>query len=145
MAANPQYLVNQNIEQPKARIVPPLDRPQAVALQEKIHRIKVHVRTRASRPSKLLLGTINHAKFRVIKAIPINVESRGKTVIASWREVDEFGTGRSTSLACDDLGRTIAELYVSLKADEPRLGPDLANVWNVLRKYVVMRAPHESA
>lgn len=144
MAALPQYLVNQNLEQPKPKFVPPPNRPQAVALTQGIQRIKVHIRPQERRPKHLLLGTINHGDFRVVKPIPVDLDVRGKTVVASWRQVDEFGTGKSSSLACDDLGHTIAELYLSLKADEPRLGPDLARVWTLLKQHIVRR-PHESS
>lgn len=144
MATLSQYLVNQNLEQPRPKFVPPPSKTQAVALYQGVHRIRVIVNGRQRRPKHLLLGTINHCDFRVVKAIPVHLEVRGKTVIASWRQVDEFGTGKSTSLACDDLGHTVAELYVSLERDEPRLGPDLANVWGVLKQHIVRR-PHESS
>ncbi len=92
----------------------------------------------------MLLGTINHCEFRVVKPIPVRLDKRGDTIIASWRQVDEFGTGKSSSLACDDLGHTLAELYASLEADEAHLGPDLARVWDVLKEHVVRRT-HEGA
>src|SRR5882762_3183899 len=120
MAAMPQ-LVNQNFEQAKPKFVPPPNSPQAVVFHEEIKRVRVQIRPREHRARHLLLGTINHCDFRVIKPIPVHLDVRGNTVIASWRKIDEFGTGTSSSRACDDLGHTIAELYVSLKADEPRL------------------------
>jgi hypothetical protein len=140
MAAMQQYLVNQNLEQPKPKFVPPPKSPQAVVLHKEIQRIKVQIRAGERRPKHILLGTINHCDFRVIKPIPLHLDVRGDTVIASWRQIDEFGTGTSTSRACDDLGHTIAELYLSLKADEPRLGPDLAKVWAVLKEHVMRRS-----
>ena len=139
MAAIPQYLVNQSLEQPKPKFVPPPNSPQAVVLEREINRVRVQIRPREHRASHLLLGTINHCDFRVIKPIPVHLDVRGNTVIASWRKIDEFGTGTSSSRACDDLGHTIAELYLSLKADEPRLGPDLAKVWAVLKEHVMRR------
>jgi hypothetical protein len=139
MAAMPQYLVSESLDQPKPKFVPKPSAPQGVAIHEKARRITVYLRPKERRPKQILLGTINHCDFRVVKPIPVRVDVRGETVIASWREVDEFGTGKSTSLACDDLGHTVAELYNSLKADESRLGPDLARVWAVLRAYVVSR------
>jgi hypothetical protein len=139
MAALPQYLDNYALEQPGPKFVPPPNAPQAVALQEAIQRVKVRIRPTERRRTHILLGTINHADFRVIKAIPVHLDMRGATVIASWRQVDEFGTGKSSSQACDDLGHTIAELYVSLKADASRLGPDLAKVWGILREHVVLK------
>jgi hypothetical protein len=143
MAAATWKLVNQTIEQPEPRIVPRPNALQAVALQDKVQRIKVQLRGRETRPKNILLGTVNHGDFRVVKAIPVNLDVRGTTVIAQWREIDEFGTGKSSSLACDDLGHTIAELYASLKAELPRLGPDLERVWRVLTEHVVERRPHE--
>jgi hypothetical protein len=144
MAAAAPYLVNQTLEQPEPKFVPARNTSQAVALGEGVRRIRINLRGREGRPKHILLGTINRCEFRVVKPIPVRVEARGRTVIASWRQVDEFGTGKSTSLACDDLGHTIAELYVSLEREEARLGPDLAKVWGVLKQYVVKR-PHESA
>ncbi|SRR6266568_1601693 len=141
MAAMPQYLVNQNLEQAKPKFVPPPNSPQAVVLhREIIKRVRIQIRPREHRPKHLLLGTINHCEFRVIKPIPVHLDVRGNTVIASWRQIDEFGMGNSSSLACDDLGHTIAELYLSLGADAPRLGPDLAKVWAVLKQHVMRRS-----
>ncbi len=144
MAAAPDYLVSQNIEQPRPKIVPPPNAPQAVALHQQVQRIRISIRPHESRPKRRLLGTINHGDFRVVKPIPVQLDTRGETVVASWRQVDEFGTGKSSSLACDDLGHTIAELYASLQADEPRLGPDLVRVFGVLKEHIVRRH-HEGA
>src|ERR1700733_4488719 len=127
MVAMPQYLVNKNLGQPGPQLVPPPKTTQAVATPTGVartQRIRVNFRAKEGRSKRILLGTINHCEFRVIKAIPVCLEVRLGTVVASWRQIDEFGTGKSMSLACDDLGHTIAELYTSLKADEARLGPD---------------------
>jgi hypothetical protein len=140
MAAMQQYLENLYLEQPKPKFIPSPNSPQAVVFHEKnLQRIRVQLRAREGRPKHILLGTINHCDFRVVKPIPVHLDVRGNTVIASWRKIDEFGTGASSSLACDDLGHTIAELYLSLKADEPRLGPDLARVWGELKEHVMQR------
>jgi hypothetical protein len=66
----------------------------------------------------------------------VQIGSDCETVTAIWREADEFGTGDSVFDACEDLGRTVAELYRSLEADELRLGPDLQRVWHLLKEYV---------
>jgi hypothetical protein len=110
--------------------------PQPAILEGQARRVRVQIRPGGGRPSHILLGTINHADFRVVKPIPLHIEVRGKQVNAVWRQIDEFGTGKTTSTACDDLGHTVAELYSSLKADEGRLGPDLARVWGILQEHV---------
>jgi hypothetical protein len=139
MAALSSYLVNQNLEPSRPKIVPKPKTSQGVGLLwEGVQGIKIRIGPEA-RPKRILLGTINDCHFRVIKAIPVHLEVRGGTVIASWRAIDEFGTGRSSSLACDDLGRTVSELYRTLKAEESRLGPDLARVWDILRRHIASR------
>jgi len=136
-----QYLV---LDQPKPEVVPspgkPAIRSQPVVLQKVLQRISVEFRKPEPRPTEILLGTINRCEFRVIKAIPVHLDARGDTVVASWQQVDEFGMGNSTSVACDDLGHTIAELYESLEADESQLGPDLAGVWRVLKEHIARRS-----
>src|SRR6266699_42937 len=101
MSAMPHYLVNQSREQPRPKFVPPPNAPQAVALHREIRRIRVRIRPSERRPKHILLGTLNHCDLRVIKPIPVHLDVRGDTVIASWRHIDEFGTGTSTSRACD--------------------------------------------
>jgi hypothetical protein len=113
---------------------------QPVLLQRTLQRMTVEFLKPESRPTNMLLGTINHCEYRVLRPIPVHLGAEGNGAIASWQEVDEFGTGRTISLACDDLGRTIAELYESLEADQANLGPDLARVWSVLKEYVARRS-----
>lgn len=93
----------------------------------------------ARRPPQILLGTLSDLGFRVTKAIEVQVRTDAATVVASWPAIAEFGTGSSTSEACEDLGRTVAELYRSLDADRDRLGPDLARVRALLQGYLVPR------
>jgi hypothetical protein len=93
----------------------------------------------APRPTKILLGTLNDFGFRVAKAIPVQLDFREACVIASWQDIDEFGSGNSISSACQDLGHTLSELYRSLETDQARLGPDLQHVWAVLQEYLVRR------
>src|SRR5271167_2881028 len=138
MAAMSQFLGT--VDQPRPKLVPPSNSTQAVVVDEAPERIRVRIRPAEGRPKHVLLGTINHCDFRVIKAIPLHLDVRGDTVIASWRQIDEFGTGPSMSRACDDLGHTVAELYRNLQAEESRLGPDLARVWGVLNEHVIPRS-----
>jgi|SRR5579863_1427843 len=92
-----------------------------------------------SRPDRILLGTLSDFGFRVVKPIEVLLETREDAVIASWQEVEEFGTGLSVSSATTELGRTIAELYRTLQSDSGNLGPDLQRVWHLLQEFVVPR------
>jgi hypothetical protein len=87
----------------------------------------------------LLLGTVNDRRFRVLKPIPLEIERQESLVVASWPEIEEFGSGDSLSNAIDDFTKTLVELYQSLTADQSRLGPDLDRVFTVLREYLVYR------
>lgn len=100
--------------------------------------LDTHARA-ATRPAQVLLGTLYDFSFRVVKPIPVRLETNDAFVVASWQDVDEFGTGTSMSSACEELGHTLVELYRSLEADEARLGPDLRRVWAVLKEYLVRR------
>lgn len=130
------------LDQPGPEIVPApgeiMIRPQPVQPLRNTMVVRLAVKPE-SRPTRLLLGTVNDRGFRVIKAVPVDLEFRGDMVVASWSQIEEFGTGKSTSLACEDLGRTIAELYGSLEADQSHLGLDLADVWRTLQEYVARR------
>jgi len=92
-----------------------------------------------ARPDRLLLGTLSDLGFRVIKPIEVQIEGHEGGVVASWPQIEEFGTGVSVSYAVEDLGRTVAELYRTLHLDQGRLGPDLQDVWEKLQEFVVPR------
>jgi hypothetical protein len=91
------------------------------------------------RPERILLGTLGDLGFRVVKPIAVQLETREDGIVASWPEVDEFGTGTSVSSSAEDLGRTVAELYRTLENDRGKLGPDLQRIWAKLQEYVVPR------
>ena len=140
MAAIPWTLQNAILEQPGPKLVPPPKSPQAtVSQQQATQRVKVELPRREGRPKQTLLGTVNHADFRVVKPIRVHVDVRGKMVIAEWRDISEFGTGNFMTQACDDLGHTIVELYEALEKDQSRLGPDLARVWTIVKEHVARR------
>jgi hypothetical protein len=91
------------------------------------------------RPAEILLGTLSDLRFRVIKPIPVSLEAPEGGVIAYWLEIDEFGTGTSTSSSAEELGHTVAELYRSLCSEQDKLGPDLQQVWAKLQEYIAPR------
>ncbi len=115
-------------------------RTQHMVLPTAVFHIKLIGPTQEQpRPTSVLVGSLNDRSFRVAKAIPVNIEDSSGAVIASWSEIDEFGTGASMTSAIADLGRTVAELYRSLDDDKDRLGPDLERVWHLLQQYLVPR------
>jgi hypothetical protein len=142
MSTMPQYISSST--QPLPEVVGSRERlevrGQPVVLQRVVQKISVEFRTPEPRPKEMLLGTINRCEFRVMKPIQVHLTTDQDGVIASWEAVDEFGTGKSTSLALDDLGRTLAELYESLEAEKSQLSPYLAKVWETVQQHLARRS-----
>jgi len=98
------------------------------------------------RPSRLLFGAVRDPELRVARAIPLEVSVEESTVVVSWVEIDEFGSGANLSEALDDFSQAFLELYHRLHEGGVQLGPDLNNVKETLGKYVQRRTrTHESA
>jgi hypothetical protein len=87
-------------------------------------------------PSSFLLGTLRHRRFRVTKAIPVEVTRDGETLVFCAVPIEEYGYGANFAEAVEDLQRTIVELFTGLQRDEARLGPDLRRVHARLRAFV---------
>ena len=90
-------------------------------------------------PSRIQFGMLRNRRLRMQKAIPVEIERKGKTVVAKWAEIDEFGYGKNISEALEDFGRTIEELYLSLSESQAQLGSDLLGVWQVLSRHIEIR------
>jgi hypothetical protein len=61
------------------------------------------------------------------------------SVILTWSEIDEFGSGCSTTAAMEDFGQSLRELYHHLNAKDVTLGADLERVKRVLDSYIEPR------
>ena len=107
--------------------------------ESKVPQVAVRKSRPRQRPNQILLATLSTSGFRMLQAIPAQLRYDATGVTASWEEIDEFGTGSSMSAACEDLGRTVAELYRSLREEQGNLGPDLQQVWSKLQDYLAPR------
>src|SRR5262249_30873382 len=90
--------------------------------------------------NKILLGLVRDPHIRVIQPIPVEIQHDGKTVIASWKEPDEYGYGRDRSEALEDFGRSVSQLFTTLSRDEQILGSEMQRVLDVLRRYLQFRS-----
>lgn len=95
-----------------------------------------------ARPPSVLIGRLPDARLRIVKAIPVRVESQQADVVVASDELDEFGEGDHLTAALDDFGRALSSLYWSLKADQQRLGADLYQTWRRLQTHLVEHGPH---
>jgi hypothetical protein len=87
-------------------------------------------------PSAFLLGTLRHRRFRVTTGIPVEVARDGDTLVLCAVPIEEYGYGANFAEAVEDLQRTIVELFLGLRRDETRLGPDLRRIYANVREYV---------
>ena len=93
----------------------------------------------SGRPTTILFGALCDPRFRIKRAIALEISSEGGAVIAHSPDVDEFGYGPSLSAALDDFGRTLLELYVSLEENQSRLADDLVRIRTKLDEYLERR------
>ena len=87
-------------------------------------------------PTSFSLGTLRDARLRVAKPIQIEQLFEDGHVVMDVPELNEFGFGTNVTEAMLDLQATIVELYFALEAEQERLGPDLASVWQILSEKV---------
>ena len=93
----------------------------------------------SARPERIRLGVLKDPRYRLRKAIPLEVSLEESEVVLTWSEVDEFGHGETTGAALDDFGETLRELYAKLHTPEVQLGADLQKVRRVLDDYTEPR------
>ncbi|SRR5882724_5745617 len=87
------------------------------------------------------LGTLNDPRVQVIRAIRVEFNREQESVIASWKEAEEYGQGRDRSVALGDFTRTVVQLFVSLSRDEQALGEEMRTVLAILRRHMRFRIP----
>ncbi len=92
------------------------------------------------RPPRVLFAALGDPKLQVVRAVPLDVNVEEGTVVVSWADVEEFGTGDTMSAAIDDFAHALRELYHGLHAKDARLGDDLLRVKRVLGEYIEPRA-----
>jgi len=113
-----------------------LSRPYEISKDSSLSVQRIEVYGSTEKPSRLNLGTLFDSRFRVFAPIPVEFERTEQNVAAVWPEIDEFGYAESASAACVELGKSIAQLYLTLEAELSNLGPDLNRVWSILNQHV---------
>lgn len=88
-------------------------------------------------PTRVHIGSLRDGRLRVRAPIVADCRTEEKNIVLEAVELNEFGFGESIPAAIEDLQRTIAELYFTLEQEQERLGPDLQDLWSVLRQKVV--------
>ena len=94
------------------------------------------VKEALSMPERFALGSLRDGRLRVAESIEVVQMMEGGKYVVEAADLNEFGFGDNLSEAVADLQAAIAELYLTLEADQRRLGPDLAAVWGILSRKV---------
>ena len=85
---------------------------------------------------RILIGSLLDLRLRMAESLVLTMEQDDEFHVAWCEELDEYGYGLDPITAVQDARHTIAELYWQLKADQDRLGPDLAETWRKLSALV---------
>jgi hypothetical protein len=126
-------------------IAPPVSKKPVYAVQELTsvspqRRFVYHRAASAGRqPKHLLFGALANPRLRILKPIPVEISHRQGSYIAKFKAAGEFGHGSTVSLALDDLGKTLSQLYLGLSEQQDSLGPDLKNLHAKLSFYIALR------
>jgi hypothetical protein len=78
-------------------------------------------------------------RLRITEPFVVAVERREGVVTARIEDIGEFGYGSSSGEALYDLGKTLAELYFSLRDSADHLSDDLRAVWLELNEHIQPR------
>lgn len=90
-------------------------------------------------PSRLILGNLNHPTLRLRHPLELLIEREDQWIVAAYPELDEFGYGAHLTEAVEDFRQSLIELYLTLKAEQDQLGPDLQKVWQRLHDLIEER------
>lgn len=81
---------------------------------------------------RVQIGSLLDPRLRLREPVTLKMEQDDEFHVAWCEELNEYGYGLDPIGAVQDARNTIAELYWQLKAEQERLGPDLADTWKKL-------------
>ena len=84
-------------------------------------------------PARIKLESLADDRLRVKAAIEVVLTEEGGQIVAAAEGLDEFGFGDNLPEAIADLQHSLADLYMTLEAEQDHLGKGLRRVWAVLQ------------
>ena len=84
-------------------------------------------------PARIKLESLADARLRVKEPIEVVLTTEGGQIVAAAEGLDEFGFGDNLPAAIADLQHSLADLYLTLAAEQDHLGKGLRQVWAVLQ------------
>jgi hypothetical protein len=94
---------------------------------------------RSTTDEKVLFAPNIDGRLKITEPFVVTVQRHEGVVVAYVPEIEEFGYGSNSSEALQDLGKTLSELYFSLKENTDRLSADLRSVWLKLNAHIQPR------
>jgi len=85
----------------------------------------------------ILIQDLQHPLYRLRTPISILLEHDEDIVIATYHDIDMYGTGANAQSAISDLCAAIVEYYEILKADEKNLGILPSREYDHLKQVIV--------
>ncbi len=95
--------------------------------------------SRQATPREFTLGALRHPTLRVRVPFKLDVRKSSEGVTVWSNDLEEVGYGPYLTAAVEDFQQAVTELYLTLRDEQDRLGPDLARVWETLNRHVEER------
>ena len=83
--------------------------------------------------ARIKLDSLSDDRLRVKEPIEVVLTTEGGQIVAAAEDLDEFGFGDNLPAAIADLQHSLADLYLTLAAEQDHLGKGLRRVWAVLQ------------
>jgi len=99
-------------------------------------RIAEFTETALKFPHTIFISDLRHEAYKLAQPIPVSIEYEDGVVIASFYDVDVYGTGDEVQEAITDLCAQIVEVYELYSQNASRLGPVPAREWKYLQTIV---------
>ena len=87
-------------------------------------------------PYTIFISDLRHDEYKLTQPIPVSIEYEDNVIIASFYDVDVYGTGDDVQEAITDLCFQIVEIYELYSQNVSRLGPVPAREWKYLQTIV---------
>jgi hypothetical protein len=90
-------------------------------------------------PETHWIQNLRRLSYHLRQPIPVVIERDGDVVIATYDDIDLYGTGADVQEAISDLCLAIVQYYEGLKENESRLGDFPAQDYAFLKQMIVER------
>ncbi len=91
----------------------------------------------APQPYTIFIQNLRHSSYHLRCPIPILIEYDDDVIIATYHDIDMYGTGADVQEALSDLCAAIVEYYETLKDDEGNLGLLTSQEYAFLKEIIV--------